>query len=113
MIAALFAAGFALPGAKAQSVNGLRLSELRAEYIEIKSYKRVFSDDVLITLEYGQLVRSIDDLVIKDDLGKRMFFNSAIDFVNKMKSYGYALFQGYSEQDGKDTGRSVYVLKRI
>jgi len=35
-----------------------------------------------------------------------------MDFLNKVKSYGYELFQVFSEQTGADSSRPVYVLKR-
>lgn len=74
---------FALFSAKAQNVNGVRLSDIHADYVEIKGSVRPFSDKILISLEYGQVVGEFNDVVVKDDAGKRMEFNSAIDFVNK------------------------------
>lgn len=103
---------FALFSAKAQNVNGVRLSDIHADYVEIKSSVRPFSDKILISLEYGQIVREFNDVVVKDDASKRMEFNSAIDFVNKFKTYGYELFQAYSEQYGKDSSKPVYLMKR-
>jgi len=103
---------FALFSAKAQNVNGVRLSDIHSDYIEVKGYARPFSNKVVISLEYGQVVEDFNTVVIKDDAGKRMEFNSVIDFVNKFKNYGYEPFQVYSEQDGKDSGRSVYLMKR-
>ncbi|MDN3587450.1 hypothetical protein QWY86_12265 [Pedobacter aquatilis] len=103
---------FALPGAKAQTVNGVRLSEIHADFIEIKGSGRPFSDKTLISIEYGQVVQDYNSVVVKDDSGKRMEFNSTIDFLNKFKNYGYELFRVYSEQAGKDSSRPVYLMKR-
>ncbi|WP_421945262.1 hypothetical protein [Pedobacter sp.] len=103
---------FALLSAKAQNVNGVRLSDIHADYVEIKGSVRPFSDKILISLEYGQVVGEFNDVVVKDDAGKRMEFNSVLDFVNKFKNYGYEAFQVYSEQSGKDSSRPVYFMKR-
>ena len=111
-ISAALAACFGLHYAKAQTVNGVRLSEITSDYIQVKGVKRTFSDKVFISLEYGQMVSYIDDSYIKDDHGKKMEFDSALDFVNKTKNYGYELFQVFSEQTSNDSSRAVYVLKR-
>ena len=103
---------FALSGVQAQTVNGVRLSDIHADYVEIKASVRPFSDKILISLEYGQIVREFNDVVVKDDGGKRIEFNSVLDFVNKFKNYGYEAFQVYSEQNGKDNSKPVYVMKR-
>ena len=46
---------------------------------------------------------------IKDDNGNKMEFTSALDFVNKSKSYGYELFQVFTEGENNS---AVYLLKR-
>jgi len=97
---------------KAQTVNGTKLSDIRSDYIEIRAITSTFSDNLWIALYFGQKVEYLDDAYIKGADGKKLAFNSAIDCVNKMKNYGYELFQAYSEQNGKDMGRSVYILKR-
>lgn len=109
MILAILMAGFALSSVKAQTVNGVRLTEIKADYIQVKQIKRTFSDKVFISLEYGQNVPYLIDSYIKDDNGNKMEFDSALDFVNKSKSYGYELFQVFTE--GEDN-RAVYLLKR-
>lgn len=112
LIASALAACFATSIAKAQTVSGLRLSELKTDYIQFKPISRTFSEKVFIAVDYGQNVQYVEDSFIKDDDGKRMEFKSAMDFLNKVKSYGYELFQVFSEQNGADSSRPVYVLKR-
>lgn len=112
MMSATIVACFALKCAKAQTVNGIRLSEIRSDYIQVKGINRAFSDKVLVSLEYGQNAPNLDNTYIKDDDGKKMEFNSIIEFVNKSKAYGYNLFNVFSEQNGKDSSIAVYVLKR-
>jgi hypothetical protein len=112
IILATIVACFALSNAKAQMVKGVRLSEIRADYIEIKAINRVFSEKIWINLEYGQkVINENADAYIKDDNNKELEFNSAIDCVNKMRSYGYELFQVYVVKTG-ETNNKIYVLKR-
>lgn len=104
------AIGMAFNG-QAQTVNGVKLSELKAPYIELKEIKKVFSDKRWIRLEYGQKIREEDDAYIKDDNGKELEYNSVLDCVNKMKAYGYELFQVYVLV-GDDASYKYYVLKK-
>ncbi len=109
----ILASCLSLRQAKAQMVNGVKLSEITADYLEITAIKRTFSDKIWISLEYGQKVWDLNDnTYIRDDNRKEMEFNSALDCVNKMKSYGYELFQVYSVKNVETDGRKYYVLKR-
>ncbi|TKC12460.1 hypothetical protein FA048_02250 [Pedobacter polaris] len=98
---------------KAQTVNGVRLSEIRSEYIEVSEFRRYLSDKIFIKLEYGQKVEDFrKDAVIKDDDGKDLEFNSLIDCVNKLKSYGYELFQAYTQKFEENNAIKIYILKK-
>ncbi|WP_293742782.1 hypothetical protein [uncultured Pedobacter sp.] len=77
-----------------------------------RSIKFFLADKQWIALEYGQKAGDVSELYIRDDDGKKLEFNSALDAVNKMKAYGYELFSVYMEQIDKDSNRPVYVLKR-
>jgi len=112
ILAAAFTACFGLFGAKAQNVNGVRLTDIHADYIQIRAAKSFLADRQFIALEYGQKVDDYSELYIRDDKGRKLEFNSAIDAVNKMKAYGYELFNLYTEQVTADSNRPVYVLKR-
>ena len=109
-ILAALAACFAF-SVQAQTVNGIRLSEIKADYIELSAIKNGFSEKTWIMLEYGQKTWDNQDVYVKDDAGKKLEFNSAIDGVNQMKNYGYELFQVYSLSSGGDF-QKYYVLKR-
>ncbi|WP_145857628.1 hypothetical protein [Pedobacter suwonensis] len=111
-LAAAIVAGFGLFNAKAQNVNGMKLTDIHVDYIQIRSVKSLLADKQWIALEYGQKIGDYSELYIRDDDGKKLEFNSAIDGVNKMKAYGYELFSVYAEQIDKDSNRPVYVLKR-
>ncbi|MEH3113349.1 hypothetical protein [Pedobacter terrae] len=111
-LAAAVVACLGLFNAKAQNVNGMKLTDIHVDYIQIRAIKSFLADKQWIALEYGQKVGDFSELYIRDDNDKKLEFNSAIDGVNKMKNYGYELFSVYTEQIDKDTNRPVYVLKR-
>ena len=106
------AACLAFSNVKAQQVNGVRLTEIKSDYLEISAFKPEFSSKIWIKMEYGQKAQDNDDMYIKDDNGKKLEFNSALDCVNKLKNYGYELFQVYSTNPSPQTSHKFYVLKR-
>jgi len=91
---------------RAQMVNKIPLSGLRADYIEIRAEYSGYRETA-IELEYGQSNKKYNDTYVRDETGKKMEFNSALDFVNKMKNYGYELLQVYIDGTKKN-----YVMKR-
>lgn len=105
------AACLAFSQLKAQNVNGVRLSDIHSEYIELKPVYNG-SDTYVSLLDYGQKIKREKELIVKDDNNKELLFNSAMDCVNKLKNYGYDLFQAYSVQNGKESSQKIYVLKR-
>jgi len=113
LIFSAIAGCLAFSDAKAQVVNGVRLSELKSTYIEIDEFRPPNRGKVFVRLEYGQEVRNErDNTLIKDENGKNLEFNSLVDCLNKMRSYGYELFQAYNRSKDKGTGEKVYVLKK-
>jgi hypothetical protein len=104
---------FAVGKSSAQTVNGVKLSDLKADYLEFTTYNRAFANKTFIWLEYGQKVlNDRQAALIKDNDGKMMEFKSAMDFLNHMKTYGYELFSAYAVSDKKDNVLQYYVLKR-
>lgn len=113
IVFSVIAVCLAFAQAKAQTVNGVRLSELRSTYIEISEFKRYLSDKIFIHLEYGQKIEDArTNAVIKDDDGKDLEFNSLIDCVNKLKNYGYELFEAYTLKYDERNAVKYYILKR-
>lgn len=113
IIFSAIAACLAFSEVKAQTVNGVRLSEIRSEYIEVSEFKRYLSDKIFIKLEYGQKILDFRaNALIKDDDGKDLEFNSLIDCVNKLKSYGYELFEAYTQKFEESNAIKIYILKK-
>ena len=107
-LAAIIVCLFMMQKAAAQTVNRVKLSDIRVTYLEVSAHRT--SGKTWIRLDYGQDTDDRRNTFIKDDTGKEMEFNSALDFVNKMESYGYQLFQVI--YNGTDPLKKYYILKR-
>lgn len=109
---AAIVACFALGNAKAQTINGIKLADLKEEYLEVEAFRQAFSEKIFIWLEYGQKSKNRETSTVKDERGRNLEYNSVIDFVNKMKAYGYELFQVYAVNSTANSSASKYILKR-
>ena len=107
------ASAAAIQTIKAQTVNDVKLSDLKEEYIEVTEYRRLIGDETFIALDYGQKKdeNRFREVVVRDEKGKYKEYNSVIDFVNKMKPNGYELFQVYTINSAERTFPK-YILKR-
>lgn len=107
------AGSMTIVSAKAQAVNDVKLSDLKEEYIEVTEYRRLLGEKTFISVDYGQKrdVNNFREVVVRDDKGKYLEYNSVIDFINKMKPNGYELFQVYTLGNG-DASFPRYILKR-
>lgn len=113
IILAAFVACFAFVNAKAQTINGVKLADIKEEYIEFSTFKQTLGEKTFIWLEYGQkTINNRQNVIVKDESGKNLECNSAIDFMNKMKDYGYELFQAYAVNSGENASTPRYILKR-
>lgn len=84
---------------KAQSVNGIPISEIDVEFIQILGHSKLFSDKVSISLDFGQDTKFFSDRKaedIRDNEGKKVKFNSMIDALNFMSSHGFEFVQAYA-----------------
>ena len=102
----------AFTSVKAQIVDGVKLSDLKEPYLEVSEYRRLLGNKTFIALDYGQKKdeNGFQEVVVRDEKGKYLEYNSVIDFVNKMKPYGYELFQAYSVSSENSWPR--YILKK-
>lgn len=95
----------------AQTVNQVKLSDLKEEYLLIGEDVRL--GRTFISIDYGQkrTTSSEKEMMVKDSMGNNFEFNSTIDFFNRMKKNGYELFQVYTPAWRGDT-TVKYILKR-
>ncbi len=104
---------FAISKVKAQTINDVKLSDLKEEYLEVSEYRKFLGEKIFISVDYGQKKNNtnIRDLVVKDEKGNYLEYNSVIEFINKMKTHDYELFQVYSLTTGENA-LPKYILKR-
>nr|WP_199159001.1 hypothetical protein [Pedobacter sp. ASV2] len=112
ILLAAIAACLAFSKSKAQTVGGVRLSDIQSEYIDVSEVRGAFGGKVFILLEHGQKIDSSDDALIRDDKEKKLEYKSALDFISIMKKYGYDLFQVYAIGSDKDINDRHYILKK-
>lgn len=94
---------------QSQTVDGVPLSEINVNYIELNPIGRVFSSKVRIQVDFGQ-DRSrgrVNESQIMDSDGKPMEFNSLVDALNFFDQLGYEFFESNSTNDFNQ-----YFLKR-
>lgn len=104
---------FAFGKASAQTINGVKLAELKEPYLEFNVFEQTMSSKLFVWLEYGQKVNNDRRAaIVKDDNGKNLEVSSAMDFMKRMKEYGYELFQAYAVGDVSSNISKFYVLKR-
>lgn len=86
-----------LPEAFSQSVNGVPLSDIDVEYVQIVGTAKLLSTKVTIRIDFGQSTKllSAKESVVKDENGKLMSFNSMIDVLNFMSKNGYDYKDAY------------------
>jgi hypothetical protein len=88
----------AFTSVKAQTVDGVKLSDLKETYLEISEYRRMLGEKTFIALDFGQKkdMNNFREVVVRDEKGNYLEYSSVIDFVNKMQPHGYELFQVYT-----------------
>jgi hypothetical protein len=101
------------------TVNDISLDSLDVEYVEIVGTNMGFIEKkIQISIDFGQKIAftfSGKSIVLKDNLGKSITFNSMIDALNFMNSHGYEFVTAYIVTIG--TGNMTqnvyhYLLKR-
>jgi|SRR5690606_1080003 hypothetical protein len=97
----------------AQEPEKLSKSNAKHEYCEVISRSRLLSSKPKITVDFGQAYSFWKDRrVLKDANGKPIEFNSSIDALNYMASFGWELVNTYSVIDSDNYKTFYYVLKR-
>lgn len=99
---------------QAQTVNGIPLSELDAEYVMIVGTGKVLSNKVTIELDFGQKTKfwgSGKEQRLLDENGKKIELNSMIDALNFMNKFGYEFVNAYVSTQDQDVYH--WILRKI
>lgn len=86
-----------------QTVNGIQLKDIKAEYLQItQSPVTGNQTEIYLLINYGQPIDPIGNMekLLLDNKGTRMKFNSIIDALNFMNDKGYELAQNYETKIG-------------
>ena len=105
---------FVISDVKAQTINGVKLSDLKEEYLEISEYRKFLGEKIFVSVDYGQekgARSNVRELVVKGDDGDYLAYSSVMSFINKMKAHGYKLFKVYALTMGENS-LPRYILKR-
>ena len=91
VIAMLLFTIFGLSSMLSQTINGVPLEDIDAEYIQIVGTSKMMSKKVTINIDFGQFdnIWKVKDTQIIDKDGKPLDFNSMIDALNFMSKNGY------------------------
>jgi hypothetical protein len=88
-----------------QTINGVKVSEIDVEYIQIVGTAEALSDKVTVKIEFGQrhkvLFSYSKDTQIRDENKKLTEFNSMIDALNFMSVNGYEFVQAFALTEGE------------
>ncbi len=90
---------------KAQTINGVKLSDIKSHYIEILCKGKIFSTKVTVDVDYGQPTKRDAfgermKMNFKDENGKPITFNSSIDALNFFEKNGYKFVTAYTITHG-------------
>lgn len=95
-----------------QSVSGVQLIELDAEYIRIEM-RGMKNNKITVDLDFGQYDEPLNwkDLLIMDIDDHPMQFYSMIDALNFMTKYNYELYK-IETHSTDSSSKSSYILRR-
>ena len=84
-----------------QYIDGKSIAEIESQYMEVTISNRLFSDEVKVMFDYGQLSKSwiFRQSEVKDSQGKRMEFHSVVEVLNFLHQYGFKLVTAYMEDE--------------
>jgi hypothetical protein len=83
---------------KAQTVNDTPIKDIDVDYVLIVGTAQLFSTKVTVQIDFGQRTKFFSfgkEMIIKDEEGKPLDFNSMIDALNFMSKNGFEFVNSY------------------
>ena len=98
LLSALTAILLLAPEARAQTVNGIPITEIETEYIQLMATTKLLSTKVTVDIDFGQRNKAfaLRDTEIRDEKNQVVTSNSIIDALNFMSTNGYEFVQAYT-----------------
>jgi hypothetical protein len=84
-------------GVNAQTINGIKVSEIDSPFVELVGTDKIFSNKITVEMDFGQNNKlwSSKDTRVLDENGKDVVFNSMVDAMNFMSINGYKFETAY------------------
>ena len=101
--------------AKAQTINGIPLKNLEAEYLKLTPKgPKIGSRKIQLLIDFGQETRAMSNMeqLLLDSTGNKMEFNSQIGALNFMYENGYELVQQYGLLEANGLESVSYFMQR-
>ena len=94
-------------------INGVYISSLNAEYVQIMGVGKFLSTQLIIQLDFGQYDNLFTgyDTRLTDQNDNAIVFNSMVDALNFMCKHGYEFVQAYAFSTGTQNVYH-YLLRR-
>lgn len=97
-----------------QSINGLEVKDIDVNYMRIYGRSNFMGTKMVVRFEFGQRIGfDHNNKNIRDKNGKIIKFNTMIDAMNFISSYGYRLIQTYMTAQGRRTIYYHYIVEKI
>jgi hypothetical protein len=98
----------------AQKINGVPISEINQEYIQIIGTTKFLSSKWRIKFDFGQETKlfSVKEAVLTDENNRVIYFNSMIDALNFMSKNGYEYLDSCVFFGSEQQNTIYYILKK-
>jgi len=94
-------------------VNGVDVETQKPNYINVYALAgKLFDNKIVIGVNYGQLVTSIQKEVLENTDGKPIEFNGITEMLNYFYKNGYE-FEDTFFQSNSESARTIFLLKQI
>lgn len=100
---------------KAQTINNIPINDIKVEYIKIVAERIPLSSQEDIALDFGQesSIWKSGTKTIRDEKGKEIDFNSAMDALNFMGKFGFELVSSYGvHRDNASDTKFYYIMRK-
>ena len=101
--------------ANAQTVDDIKISDLKSEYIAVRFSPRLISSNIQIEINYGQSsdwLSSYKSSPVLDENKKNKNFNSIVSAINFLSDQGYMLITSTTEVYNQQSTNYFFFRKK-
>lgn len=99
----------------AQTVDDIKISDLKSEYIAVRFSPRLISSNIQIEINYGQSsdwLSSYKSSPVLDENKKKKNFNSIVSAINFLSDQGYTLITSTTEVYNQQSTNYFFFRKK-